>query len=160
MTPTNHMSLAAMWPAITMAPNPEGVWERDPHLLDGAIINFDNTALLLRSPEKDENMLYCAMGTVAKLKELRLSPAFTTDRTDYNYKMRCVHVTVATTPAGAAEEHKEEGKGQADGEEEGEEEGIFEDVDRDMNETTLEAEQLRQNESSGSAEGTEGAQQP
>ncbi|KAJ1426585.1 hypothetical protein B484DRAFT_397545 [Ochromonadaceae sp. CCMP2298] len=207
MTPTNHMSMAAMWPAITMAPNPEGEWERDPHLLDEAIVNFDNTALLLRSPEKDENMLYCAMGTVAKLKELRLSPAFTTDRTDDNYKMRCVHVTVATTPAGnlncaiikikdkrfrdfgkvltkkltdsvhlgypvylqaipwhepgvrpvAAEEHKEEGKGPADGEEK---EGIFEDVDRDMDETTFEAEQLRQNESSGSAEGTEGAQVP
>jgi hypothetical protein len=74
--PVNHMSLAAVWRTIVFEE------DDDEHLVqtidDDCILNFDNTAILLRSPKTTARRLYCAVGSIAALKKLRLSPARTT----------------------------------------------------------------------------------
>ncbi|KAJ1419363.1 hypothetical protein B484DRAFT_400207 [Ochromonadaceae sp. CCMP2298] len=97
--PVNHMSLATVWRTIVFEE------DDDDHLVqtidDDCILNFDNTAILLRSPKTTARRLYCAVGSIAALKKLRLSPARTTKGREEKFTQRCVHVTIATTPTGS-----------------------------------------------------------
>lgn len=95
--PLNQISLASVFSAITTSGTGDIVDTIPPWLM----INFDSTAVLCQSKSDDDNSIMLAANSIAKLKELRLSPGKTISRTAEVFKQRAAHVIPAITAEGA-----------------------------------------------------------
>ena len=81
----NHIFLAAIWPSVAEDVSPQRAF------------NVDGTSMLLEASERaDDNILYMAAGSKAKLKKMKLNPAQTLAKRSVPFKKRGVSLTVQT----------------------------------------------------------------
>ena len=89
----NHISLAAMWPAVV---NPG----KGDEILACRMFNFDATAIMLETSSNSNTTLYMAEGSKEMLKKLGFTPATTASKEEGSYKRRCVSLTALTRADG------------------------------------------------------------
>ena len=101
MSPVNHLSLAALWPLVTMKQDEELNWVEDKELDEENIVNFDNTAILLHSQKSENYSIRMCAGTKKELKQKKISVGTTSSKQQNQFKERCAQLTAATTSGGS-----------------------------------------------------------